>query len=214
LKFQAALERLLADLSAHSGVRDQRVLEAMARVPRHLFVDEALRARAYDDDALPIGQGQTISKPSTVGRMTEALDPAPGDHVLEVGTGSGYQAAVLAQLVARVYSVERVPLLAVRARRLLVGLGAFNVEVRPGDGSAGWPEVAPFQGILVTAAAETLPDVLLHQLSVGGRLVIPLGRAGGQQLRRIVRVGAGDWQEEILEPCHFVPLVAGAPTSH
>lgn len=209
MTFEIALRRLVGEIAEAQRIQNSRVLDAMGRVPRHRFVDEALRARAYADDALPIGYGQTISKPSTVARMTEALEPAPGDRVLEVGTGSGYQAAVLAYLVAQVYSVERVPTLAVRARKILTELGLFRTEVRIGDGCLGWPEEAPFHGILVSAAADVAPDPLLRQLVVGGRLVLPVNEPTGQRLRRVVRVSEESWQEEVLDACRFVPLVPG-----
>ncbi len=205
--YHGALRRLVAAVEEGCGVRDRRVLEAIGRVPRHLFVEEALRARAYTDDALPIGYGQTISRPSTVARMTEALSLAPGDSVLEIGTGSGYQAAVLALLGARVYSVERIPGLALRARRVLAQVGAFGVAVRPGDGGKGWPEEAPFRGILMTAAAAEVPRPLLEQLDIGGRLVAPVGQGEGQSLRRVVRLGPDNWTEEVLEACRFVPFI-------
>jgi protein-L-isoaspartate(D-aspartate) O-methyltransferase len=205
--FEVARRRLVAEVAEDYGVRNHRVLDALAKVPRHLFVDEALWVRAYTNDALPIGYGQTISKPSTVARMTEALDPHPQDRVLEVGTGSGYQGAVLSCLVARVYSVERLPALAVRARSVLTQLGAFRTEVRSGDGTMGWPEEAPFQGILVTAAAEKVPQALLNQLALGGRLVLPLNGDGGQRLRRLVRTSTDCWREDVLDACRFVPLV-------
>ena len=212
MTFEVARRRLVTEVGETCGVRNARVLEAMVRVPRHRFVDEALWHRAYGDDALPIGSGQTISKPSTVARMTDALDPNSGHRVLEVGTGSGYQTAVLASLVSRVYSVERLPALAVRAMRVLSELGFFNAEVRAGDGSLGWAEEGPFDAILVTAAAERLPEPLLRQLAVGGRLILPMAEASGQRLRRVVRVSPGEWTEEVLEPCRFVPLVAGQST--
>lgn len=209
MNFEGALRRMVRDVAVGQGVRNGRVLEALGRVPRHRFLEEALWARAYTDDALPIGYGQTISRPSTVARMTEALDPSPGERVLEVGTGSGYQAAVLSFLGVRLYSVERLPALALRARRALTEVGAFGVSVRPGDGALGWPEEAPFRGILVTAAAPGVPRALLEQLEIGGRLVLPVAEADGQKLRRIVRAGRDTWTEENLEPCRFVPLVAG-----
>ena len=208
MTFDFALRRLVAEVAEAPGLRNPRVLDALGRVPRHRFVEEALWARAYSDDALPIGYGQTISRPSTVARMAEALEPSPGDRVLEVGTGTGYQAAVLACLVSKVHSVERVPTLAVRAMRVLTELGFFNAEVTVGDGSLGWPGGTRFHGILVSAAADEVPEALLRQLEVGGRLVLPVSEAGGQRLRRIVRVSEGEWQGEVLEPCRFVPLVA------
>lgn len=209
MRFDGALRRLVAAVAETQGIRNPRVLDALARVPRHLFLEEALWARAYTDDALPIGFGQTISKPSTVARMTEALDPSPGDRILEVGTGSGYQAAVLAALGAQVYSVERISALALRARLALTRVGAFGVAVRPGDGALGWPEQAPFRGVLVTAAAPEVPRALLEQMEVGGRLVLPVAEGDGQRLRRLVRTDSVTWAEEALEACRFVPLVAG-----
>jgi protein-L-isoaspartate(D-aspartate) O-methyltransferase len=184
------------------------VRAALDKTPRQRFLDEALRGRAYDDDALPIGFGQTLSRLSTVARMTEALDTRPVHRVLEIGTGSGYQAAVLSHLVAEVYSVERIPALALRARKTLHQLGCYNVHVRTGDGAAGWPEEAPFDGILVAAAARAVPCPLLEQLAVGGRLVLPLAEGAGQELRRILRKDAESWDEEVLEPCRFVPLIS------
>ena len=185
-----------------------RVREALDKTPRQRFLDEALRGRAYDDDALPIGFGQTLSRLSTVARMTDALGTRPAHRVLEIGTGSGYQAAVLSHLVADVYSVERIPALALRARRNLHQLGCYNVHVRTGDGAAGWPEQAPFDGILVAAAARAVPRPLLEQLAVGGKLVLPLAEGTGQELRLILRASADTWEEEVLEPCRFVPLVS------
>ena len=207
MTFEPALRRLASQSVGALGIRNMRVQLAMSCVPRHWFVDEALRARAYSDDALPIGYGQTISRMSTVARMTEALDPQGSDRVLEVGTGSGYQTAVLANLAAEVYSVERVAALALRARSLLHQLGVCAVQIRAGDGALGWAEAAPFQCILVTAAAREVPQSLLDQLAVGGRLVLPLGDGGAQTLRRVLRVSADAWEEEILEACRFVPLV-------
>ncbi|HSH70570.1 MAG TPA: protein-L-isoaspartate(D-aspartate) O-methyltransferase [Deferrisomatales bacterium] len=204
---RAGQRRMLEQVRRNCGVEDPRVLEALGRVPRHLFVDEALRHRAYADDALPIGFAQTISKPSTVALMTAALELQPGDRVLELGTGSGYQAAVLSHLAERVYSVERIGALALRARRLLIELGLHNVEVRAGDGAAGWPGAAPFQGIIVTAAAGMVPEGLLRQLDLGGNLVIPVADGEGQWLKRIVRTEEDQWCEERLDACRFVPFV-------
>ncbi len=209
MSHRTQLRRLVEEVARQAGGVDARVLGALGDVPRHRFVQEALRARAYTDDALPIGHGQTITKPSTVARMTAALAPGPEDRVLEVGTGSGYQAAVLSRLVDRVYTVERISVLALRARRILFELGIYNAEVRVGDGSLGWAEESPFQGILVTAAAAQVPRPLLEQLAVGGRLVLPFRGGEGQEIRRIVRRAGGEWEDTILEPCRFVPLVAG-----
>jgi protein-L-isoaspartate(D-aspartate) O-methyltransferase len=190
------------------GVRDPRVLEAMRSVPRHLFVPAAERERAYEDGPLPIGSGQTISQPFIVAFMTEAARIGPGDRVLEIGTGSGYQAAVLAAVGADVYSIEILPELAERARRDLAAAGYSGVRVRTGDGAAGWPEAAPFDAILVTAAPPDLPEGLTGQLKQGGRMVIPLG-TGTQELVRITRTARGDERETLL-PVRFVPMTGRA----
>lgn len=188
------------------GIEDERVLKAMERVPRHLFVPEALRHKAYLDVPLPIGHGQTISQPSTCALMTQALGLKGGEKVLEVGTGSGYQTALLAELTHRVFSVERIPELAQRARKVLDGLGYGWVLIRIGDGSRGWPEEAPFDRILVTAAAPGIPRSLIRQLKVGGVLVVPVGDDGGGRLLRVTRL-EGSLRTEDLGPCRFVKLV-------
>lgn len=200
--------RLVARLTA-AGIADARITGAMTQVPRHLFVDEALATHAYDDASLPIGNGQTISQPYTVARMTEAL-LAPGccSTVLEIGTGSGYQTAVLAALVRRVYSVERVAILWRRAEARLRALHCRNVRLRHGDGALGWQEYAPFDGILITAAAHGVPRQLAAQLAPGGRMVLPLNGGDGQVLVRLTRTTAG-FRHEMLEPVTFVPLLAG-----
>jgi protein-L-isoaspartate(D-aspartate) O-methyltransferase len=187
------------------GVRDARVLAAMREVPRHRFVPEDVRALAYDDRALPIGHGQTISQPYIVAVMSELLAPKPGDRVLEVGTGSGYQAAVLARIVREVVTIEIVPDLAASARETLAALAYANVTVITGDGYAGLPERAPFDGILVAAAPEEVPQPLLDQLAVGARLVIPVGRAD-QMLRVYERTERGIESRDVF-PVRFVPLV-------
>jgi protein-L-isoaspartate(D-aspartate) O-methyltransferase len=172
-------------------------------------VDEALASRAYEDSALPIGHGQTISQPYTVARMTEALlEMGRPDTVLEIGTGSGFQTAVLASLVRRVYSVERVAALSERAGRTLKKLELRNVRLRHGDGASGWPEYAPFDGILVTAAPAGVPRMLVRQLTLGGRMVLPIGRSGQQVLVRLRKTETG-YVHEILEPVTFVPLLGG-----
>jgi len=209
MMFEAPLKRLVENISRDCRIENQAVLRALLEVPRHLFVEEAFWARAYSDDALPIGFGQTISKPSTVAVMTEALEPGPEDVVLEVGTGSGYQAAVLSSLVKKVYSVERLPVLALRAQRLLSSLGKNNVVVIPKEGSLGWPENAPYNKIILTAAAKAISGGLLSQLAVGGCLVAPLAEDKGQTLRRVVRTGENKWEEKILDHCKFVPLISG-----
>lgn len=198
--------RMLERLAA-TGVRDPRVLAAFERVPRHRLVPEALRGQAYRDAALPIGDGQTISAPGVVGAMTQALELAGSETVLEVGTGSAYQAAILAHLAARVVSVERVPRLAARARSTLDALGLGNVVVYLGDGTRGRPADAPFEAIVVTAGGPRVPAPLLEQLAVGGRLVGPFGERDGQVLLRIRREAAGRYTREVIGRCRFVDLV-------
>ena len=191
---------------------DERVMAAMAAVPREQFVLPAYRHLAYQNTPLPIAAGQTISQPLIVALMTHLLDPQPGDVVLEVGTGSGYQAAVLAGLVSRVYSVEIVEELATEAAGVLARLGYDNVSVRAGDGYAGWPEHAPFDGIIVTAAAEEIPPPLLQQLKPGGKLVIPVGEEHGYQELLLVEVGDnGQVRERSMLPVRFVPLTGERP---
>lgn len=205
--WQTRAEAMVREQIESRGVRDPRVLAALRAVPRHRFVPEAYRGRAYEDGPLPIGQGQTISQPYIVAVMTELLRPQPGDRVLEIGTGSGYQAAVLARLTRRVYSIEIVPELAARARAALAELGVANVEVFVGDGYQGLPDRAPFDGILLTAAPGEVPQPLLDQLAVGGRLVAPVGGAD-QDLRVIERTAEG-LQTTRLFPVRFVPFVRG-----
>ena len=199
-------ERLVQRLRGE-GIKDEAVLDAIRNVPRHLLIDEALASRAYEDTALPIGYGQTISQPYIVARMTELLRGGGQlDRVLEVGTGSGYQTAVLARLVKQVYSIERLePLLRV-ARGRLLRLGVRNVQFKLGDGSRGWPEHAPFDGIIVTAAPARLPNALLEQLAPGARLVIPVGPANAQELLVVRRTDSG-YVHERLARVSFVPLI-------
>ena len=210
---QRARDRLIAGLRAGSKyappIRDERVLGAMQAVPRHLFVDEALATRAYEDTALPIGRGQTISQPWVVARMTEALlETGVPSKVLEIGTGSGYQAAVLAQLVPQVYTVERIDELQRLARRRFRKLGLDNIKCRYDDGRTGWSEHAPFDAIIVTAASAALDAALLAQLAPGGVLVAPVGGSGGQQLLRLRHTPEG-LQQETLGSVVFVPLLGG-----
>jgi protein-L-isoaspartate(D-aspartate) O-methyltransferase len=200
--------QMVEDQIERRGVRDPRVLAAMRSVPRERFVPEAERARAYEDRPLAIGSGQTISQPYIVAAMTEAAGVGPGDRVLEVGTGSGYQAAILAAIGVEVRSLEIIPELAERARRDLVAAGYPGVVVRTGDGWAGWPEEAPYDAILVTAAPAEVPAALVEQLKVGGRMVIPLG-TGTQELVRITRTARGD-ERETLMMVRFVPMTGGA----
>ena len=188
-------------------ITDSQVLAAMGRVPRHLFVPPALEHQAYDDNPLPIGHGVTISQPYIVALMTQAAGIKPGQQVLEVGTGSGYQAAILALLTDNVYSIELIPELAQSARERLARLGYGQVQVKSGDGYLGWPEYAPFDAIIVTAAAPEVPPALKDQLKDGGRLVIPVGPTfGPQYLLRLTRRG-NTFQQERLTPVAFVPLV-------
>jgi len=188
------------------GIRDPRVIDAMRRVPRHLFVDEALRDRAYDDSPLPIGEKQTISQPYMVALMSEALQLEGSESVLEVGSGSGYQTAVLAKLARRVFSIERIESLAARARGILDGLGIGNIEIKVGDGSLGWRAKAPFEAILVTAGSPIVPGPLVEQLAPGGRLVIPVGERACQELLRVRRSHNGGTTREELVECRFVDL--------
>lgn len=205
---QRTRERLIERLRK-KGIRHTAVLEAMRNTPRHIFVDEALASRAYEETALPIGHGQTISQPYTVARMTEALiEGGIPEMVLEIGTGCGYQCAILAQLVRRVYSIERISALLDQARSRFRELGLRNIRLKHGDGGIGLPEYAPFDGILVTAAPMGLPQTLLEQLAVGGRLVIPIHRDKGQVMVRVTRTADG-FQQERLESVNFVPLMGG-----
>jgi protein-L-isoaspartate(D-aspartate) O-methyltransferase len=210
---QRARDRLIAGLRTGGKfappIRDERVLAAMQNVPRHLFVDEALATRAYEDTALPIGRGQTISQPWVVARMTEALlESGVPRSVLEIGTGSGYQAAVLAQLVEQVFTVERIDELQRLARRRFRKLGIENVKCRYDDGRIGWAEHAPFDAIIVTAATAALDPALIDQLAPGGVLIAPVGGSGGQQLLRLRRTEEGV-QQEMLGSVVFVPLLGG-----
>ncbi|EZH84152.1 protein-L-isoaspartate(D-aspartate) O-methyltransferase [Ectopseudomonas composti] len=205
---QRTRERLIQRLY-EEGLSNARVLEVIRRTPRHLFVDEALAHRAYEDTALPIGHNQTISQPYMVGRMTELLLSAgPLDKVLEIGTGSGYQTAVLAQLVERVFSVERIQVLQDRAKERLAELKLRNVVFRWGDGWEGWNALGPYNGIIVTAAAAQVPQALLDQLAPGGRLVIPVGSGDVQQLLLIIREADG-FSRHVLDAVRFVPLLNG-----
>ncbi len=216
----AGVQRMLADIARETrltapltGIEalDPRVLAAMAEVPRDAFVPPALRERAWDNAPLPIGQGQTISQPFIVALMTHLLDPQPDDRMLVIGTGSGYQDAILSRLVDQVFSVERVPELTAGALRLFDELGYDNIRTRIGDGFAGWPEHAPYDGIVVTAAAPEVPPALLEQLRPGAHLVIPVGPPGGrQELLRITRDQAGEPHAEPVLPVAFVPMIPEA----
>ena len=201
-------DRLVQRLQ-ESGIRSSEVLEQIRNVPRHLFVDEALASRAYEDTALPIGLGQTISQPYVVARMTEALlDGLDGGRILEIGTGCGYQTAVLAPLVKEIYTVERIPELLRKTKQRLRQLDIYNVHFRLADGWEGWPKYAPYDGIIVAAAAEELPKKLLAQLESGGHLVIPVGPAGRQELVRVTKYH-DRYQQQSIGLVSFVPLVHG-----
>jgi protein-L-isoaspartate(D-aspartate) O-methyltransferase len=206
---QRTRERLVNRL-AEKGIRDKRVLEVIKNTPRHLFVDEALASRAYEDTALPIGQGQTISQPYIVARMTELLLARDiPDKVLEVGSGCGYQAAVLSRLVNEVYSVERINVLLQQTRRRMRSLNLTNVRFKHSDGTWGWESKAPYNGIIVTAAPSSVPEQLLKQLAPGGRLVIPVGQQGGAQQLAVIDRTAEGYEQEIFESVSFVPLLSG-----
>jgi len=206
--FQAERERMVRRQLAERGIREVRVLDAMSRVPRHEFIPETLRQEAYEDHPLPIGEGQTISQPYIVAAMLEHLALQATDRVLEVGTGSGYVTALLSLLCGEVYSVERHAQLAALAESTLRWLGYRNVKIRVGDGSQGWPEYAPFDAILVSAATPEMPPALFAQLREGGRLVVPVGPPSSQELQLIGKI-AGEPEVRVLEGCRFVPLVEG-----
>lgn len=194
------------------GIRDERVLQAMAKVPRHVFVPEGYRHEAYQDSPLPIGYGQTISQPYMVALMTELLELQGHERVLEVGTGSGYQAAILAELAEEVYSIELLPELSQRAQRTLAALGYRNVFLKVGDGYEGWPEHAPYEAIIVTCAPPEIPPPLLEQLAEGGRMVIPIGETYPQDLY-LLRKRRGSIEQRSIIPCLFVPLVHHRPAA-
>lgn len=197
----------LIDFLVASGIRDQKVLDAIYRLPREQFVSQAMMHQAYDNNALPIGQGQTISQPYIVAKMTEMLELNRDSNVLEIGTGSGYQTAVLAQLVDHVYSIERIKALQWEAKRRLKQLDIYNISTKHGDGWQGWPAKGPFDAIIVTAAAESVPSALLAQLKDKGIMIIPVG-IEDQQLLKITRQG-DEFLSEVIEMVRFVPLVAG-----
>ena len=208
--FEMQREEMVRTQLKARGIHDARVLEAMTEVPRHLFVPEDRRSESYDDHPLPIGEEQTISQPYIVALMSQLAQLQPSFRVLEIGTGSGYQAAVLAGLVDQVFSIEIIPTLAQRATRTLNELGLQNVTVRIGDGYQGWPGQEPFDAILVTAAPPGIPQPLLDQLRVGGRLVIPVGPTGGAQKLLVVERTVDGWQESRITAVRFVPMTGTA----
>lgn len=206
-EYRIPRERMVERLREHYGIRDLNVLEAMRRVPRHFFVTEALRGRSYDDHALPIDFNQTISQPFIVARMTELLELDKKSRVLEIGAGSGYQTAVLAQLASQVYAIERIGELARLAQKRISELGIYNATVKAFDGTLGWNAYGPYDGILVAAGGPRIPDPLIAQLKTGGRLVIPIGETReSQKLIRVIKTDGGHAIEE-HGPCQFVPLI-------
>jgi len=206
MKFTRIREKMVSTQIEARGIHDQRLLAAMRKVPRHLFVSEALQDQAYGDFPLPIGEGQTISQPYIVAEMTQALELAEDDRVLEIGTGSGYQTAILAELAYRVYTIERVRELFIKVRQMLDQLNYHNVVAKCFDGTLGWPEEGPFEAIIVTAGAPKVPEPLVEQLELGGRLVIPVGNRFSQTLLKIVKHEDGTHQGD-LGGCRFVKLV-------
>lgn len=206
-EYQISRQAMIEKLRGHYKIRDERVLEAMSVVPRHFFVDEALKVQAYKDNALPISNNQTISQPFIVARMSELLELAPQSKVLEIGAGSGYQTAILSRLARMVYAIERVPNLTRQAQERLFRLNIQNVTIRCADGTNGWEAHAPFDGILVAAGSPSMPEPLLNQLKIGGKLVIPIGQdQKSQNLFRVTRTPNG-FQTEDFGACVFVPLI-------
>jgi len=206
IKYERQREAMVRGQLESRGIKDPDVLAAFRKVPRHLFVSEALRDQAYGDYPLPIGQQQTISQPYIVAEMTQALDLKPDDRVLEIGTGSGYQAAILAEIVYRVYTIERLRSLYLQARSLFDRLGYHNIVARCADGTKGWREQSPFDAIIITAGAPRVPETLIDQLAVGGRLVVPVGNRHTQELIKIYREEDG-LRQFSLGGCRFVKLV-------
>ena len=204
--YRIARQRMVENQIKARGIKDERVLKAMLKVPRHLFVEEALRDQAYGDFPLPIGEGQTISQPYIVALMTEALELKGNERVLEIGTGSGYQTAILAELALWVYTIEKYPKILERAKKILTKLGYKNITFRLGDGSLGWPEAAPFDAIIVTAAAPKIPQPFIDQLAEGGRIVIPVGDEFSQVLMKGIKKG-GILHTQTIEAVRFVKLV-------
>ena len=206
IDFPKARLRMVEEQIIGRGIKDPRVIAAMKKVPRHLFVEEALQSQAYGDHPLPIGEKQTISQPYIVALMTEALKLEGREKVLEIGTGSGYQAAILAEVAAKVFSIERIRSLAIKARKLIYELGYLNVEIKFSDGTSGWAEESPFHAIIVTAGAPEVPQPLVGQLAIAGRLVVPVGDPYSQDLLRIIKTEEG-MKKEDLGGCRFVKLI-------
>jgi protein-L-isoaspartate(D-aspartate) O-methyltransferase len=206
IDFPKARLKMVEEQITSRGIKDARLIAAIKKIPRHLFVEEALQSQAYTDHPLPIGEKQTISQPYMVALMTEALLLTGKEKILEIGTGSGYQTAILAELCEKVFSIERIRPLAIRARKLLYELGYFNVEIKIFDGTFGWREESPFDAILVTAGSPDIPQPLIDQLAAGGRLVIPVGDAFIQELFRVTKTEAGVKKED-MGGCRFVKLI-------
>lgn len=204
---QADRDAMVRQQIERRDIGDARVLAAMRAVPRHRFVPPEMADLAYSDGPLPIGDGQTISQPYIVALMAQAVAPPADGRALDIGTGSGYAAAVLAELCAKVYSIERVPDLADRAAKTLTELGYDNVQVRQGDGTRGWPDAAPFDSIVVAAGAPVVPESLKHQLAIGGRMIVPVEVAGGQRLERVTRTADDRFEKDDLGLVRFVPLI-------
>ncbi len=203
---EVARKRLVEVILTEAGIRDHALLDAFRKVPRHHFVEEALQLRAYEDTSLPIGHGQTISQPSTIAHIIEALELRGEERVLEIGSGSGYQTAILASLVEKVFTMERIPSLAKQAWSRLDSLGLSNVAIRTGDGTYGWPDQGPYDAILVSAGSPQVPEHLTQQLRIGGRMVIPIGNKRSQKLLKVVKRPSGIDRIE-LDPCRFVKLI-------
>ena len=206
MKYERQRDEMVRTQMEARGITDARVLAAFRKVPRHLFVSEALRDQAYGDFPLPIGEQQTISQPYIVAEMTQALELGPDDRVLEIGTGSGYQAAILSEIVFRVYTIERIRSLFMKSRKLFDQLRYHNILMKYSDGSLGWPDESPFDAIIVTAGAPEIPETLVNQLAIGGRMVIPVGDRYAQDLIKIYRDEAG-FHRKNLGGCRFVKLV-------
>lgn len=207
MNFDIARKRMVETQLVARGIRDKRVIDAILKIPRHLFVEEAMSAQSYSDSPLPIGEKQTISQPYMVALMTESLQLTGKEKVLEIGTGSGYQAAILATLANKVYTIERIRPLALKARKVLDGLGLLNINLKIGDGSSGWEDEAPFDAIIVTAGAPDVSQILIDQLDIGGCLVIPVGNRSDQTLMRIAKSDNSTIIRETLVGCRFVKLM-------
>ena len=207
MDYSIARRRVVEQQIIARGIVDQRVIEAMLKIPRHLFVEAGLQSHAYSDVSLPIGEKQTISQPYMVAAMTAALELKGHERILEIGTGSGYQTAILSQLVKRVYSIERIAVLVGRARKILDYLQLSNINIKIGDGTVGWKDQAPFDGVLVAAGSPDIPTKYLEQLEMGGKLVLPVGDRDQQILMRITHQEDGSFKREQLMGCRFVPLI-------